>query len=130
MQVGPVKRLPKLPRDGVVLHPEEWQADVRVSGTSSTAVRAVPNVVREIATLAVVDVTRRCAFTLAVSQTPPGANAQAEPEETRVDFYKQQLRTHRHRLPPGCHLSLRGWLLWALVPFRVIRSSFYIYAVF
>src|SRR6184192_4183062 len=29
----------------------------------------------EISTLAVVDVTRRCAFTLAVSQTPPGEEA-------------------------------------------------------
>ena len=56
----------------------------------------------EIATLAVVDVTRRGAFTLAVSQTPPGEDAtQAEPEETRVDFYRQQLRAHRHRLPPS-----------------------------
>lgn len=56
----------------------------------------------EIATVAVVDVTRRCAFTLAVAQTPPGADeatsAQAE-EETRVDFYKQQLRDQRQRLP-------------------------------
>ena len=49
-----------------------------------------------------VDVTRRCAFTLAVSQTPPGEDAtQAEPEETRVDFYTQQLRAHRHHLPPS-----------------------------
>src|SRR5207302_7313379 len=40
------------------------------------------------------------ALTLAVSQTPPGAEAlPAAPEETRVDFYKQQLRAHRHRLP-------------------------------
>ena len=56
----------------------------------------------EISTLAVVEVTRRCAFTLAVAQTPPGEDAtKAEQEETRVDFYKQQLREHRHRLPPG-----------------------------
>src|SRR4030095_2968995 len=56
----------------------------------------------EIYPLAVVDVTRRCAFTLASAQTPPGEAAiQAELEETRVDFYKQQLREHRHRLPPG-----------------------------
>ena len=48
------------------------------------------------------DVTRRCALTLAVAQTPPGEDAaKAEPEETRVDFYTQQLRMHRHRLPPG-----------------------------
>jgi hypothetical protein len=56
----------------------------------------------EMSTLAVVDVTRRCALTLAVAQTPPGeAAAKAEPEETRGDFYTQQLRAHRHRLPPG-----------------------------
>jgi DDE superfamily endonuclease len=56
----------------------------------------------EISTLAVVDVTRRCAFTLASAQTPSGEDAtKAEREETRVDFYKQQLRAHRHRLPPG-----------------------------
>jgi hypothetical protein len=56
----------------------------------------------EISTLAVVDVTRRCAFTLAVAQTPSGEDAtQAEPEDTRVDFYTQQLRAHRHRLPPS-----------------------------
>jgi hypothetical protein len=55
----------------------------------------------EISTLAVVDVTRRCAFTLAASQTPQGEDAtQTEPEETRVDFYTQQLCAHRHRLPP------------------------------
>src|SRR5262252_7842604 len=54
----------------------------------------------EMSTLAVVDVTRRCAFTLASAQTPPGeAATQAEPEAPRVDFYKQQLRAHRHRLP-------------------------------
>ena len=56
----------------------------------------------EISTLAVVDATRRCAFTLAVAQTPPAreevASAQ-EAEETRVDFYTQQLRAQRHRLP-------------------------------
>ena len=35
-------------------------------------------------------------------QTPPGEEAtQAEQDETRVDFYKQQLREHRHRLPPS-----------------------------
>ena len=57
---------------------------------------------REISTLAVVDVTRRCALTLAVAQTPPGEKTtQAEPEDTRVDFYKQQRRAHRHRLPPS-----------------------------
>jgi hypothetical protein len=67
------------------------------NGCASRAERGL-----EISTLAVVDVTRRCAFTLAVSQTPPGEDAtQAEPEETRVDFYTQQLRAHRHRLPPS-----------------------------
>jgi hypothetical protein len=67
------------------------------NGCASRAERGL-----EISTLAVVDVTRRCAFTLASAQTPPGEEArQAELEETRVDFYKQQLREHRHRLPPG-----------------------------
>jgi DDE superfamily endonuclease len=57
---------------------------------------------REISTLAVVDVTRRCAFTRAVAQTPPGEEAtKAAQEETRVDFYKQQLHEHRHRMPPS-----------------------------
>src|ERR671925_1316951 len=55
----------------------------------------------EISALAVVDVTHRCAFTLAVAQTPPGEEApKTAQEETRVDFYKQQLHEHRHRLPP------------------------------
>jgi Transposase DDE domain len=49
-----------------------------------------------------VDVTRRCALTLAAAQTPPGEDTtKAEQDETRVDFYKQQLRAHRHRLPPS-----------------------------
>jgi len=46
----------------------------------------------EIATRAVGDVTRRCAFTLAVAQTPPGEDKPRRPqaaEETRLDFYKQ-----------------------------------------
>jgi hypothetical protein len=67
------------------------------NGCASRAERGL-----EISTLAVVDVTRRCAFTLAVAQTPPGEKAtKAEPEATRVDCYKQQRREHRHRLPPG-----------------------------
>jgi DDE superfamily endonuclease len=67
------------------------------NGCASRAERGL-----EMSTLAVVEVTRRCAFTLAVAQTPPGEDAtKAEQEETRVDFYKQQLRVHRHRLPPG-----------------------------
>jgi len=56
----------------------------------------------EISTVAVVDVTRRCAFTLAVAQTPPGedkATPRRDKEETRSDFYKPQLRAPRHRLP-------------------------------
>src|SRR5262245_60944366 len=54
----------------------------------------------EISNLALVDVTRRCAFTLAVAQTPPAPEKATEPEkeETRIDFYRQQLREHRHRL--------------------------------
>src|SRR5262247_2259837 len=67
------------------------------NGCASRAERGL-----EIATLAVVDVTRRCAFTLAVAQTPPGEEAtKTAQEETRVDFYKQQLHAHRHRLPPS-----------------------------
>jgi DDE superfamily endonuclease len=67
------------------------------NGCASRAERGL-----EISTLAVVDVTRRCAFTLAGAQTPPGEEAtKAAREETRVDFYMQQLRAHRHRLPPG-----------------------------
>jgi hypothetical protein len=56
----------------------------------------------EISTLAVVEVSRRCAFTLAVAQTPPGkADARKDPqaEETRMDFYAHQLRDQRHRFP-------------------------------
>ena len=56
----------------------------------------------EISTLAVVDVTRRCAFTLAVAQTPPGEDNPRRPqtaEETRIDCYKQQLHDQRTRLP-------------------------------
>ena len=58
----------------------------------------------ELSTLAVVDVARRCAFTLAVGQTPPGkaeARKDKRAEETRMDFYKQQLHDQRHRLPAG-----------------------------
>src|SRR6267142_6014549 len=67
------------------------------NGCASRAERGL-----EISTLAVVDVTRRCAFTLAVAQTPPGEDAKKTgQEETRVDFSLQQLRAHRHRLPPG-----------------------------
>jgi DDE superfamily endonuclease len=67
------------------------------NGCASRAERGL-----EMSTLAVVDVTRRCALTLAVAQTPPGEDTtQAEREETRVDFYTQQLRAHRHRLPPS-----------------------------
>ncbi len=67
------------------------------NGCASRAERGL-----EISTLAVVDVTRRCAFTLAVAQTPPGADKAASnqaAEETRIDFYKQQLREQRYRLP-------------------------------
>ena len=67
------------------------------NGCASRAERGL-----EMSTLAVVDVTRRCAFTLAAAQTPPGEEAtKAAREETRVDFYTQQLREHRHRLPPS-----------------------------
>src|SRR5499426_1727078 len=67
------------------------------NGCASRAERGL-----EVSTLAVVDGTRRCAFTLAVAQTPPGDAETVSPqakEETRVDFYRQQLREQRHRLP-------------------------------
>jgi hypothetical protein len=67
------------------------------NGCTSRAERGL-----EIATLAVVDVTRRCAVTLAVAQTPPSedqARNTLAAEETRVDFSKQQLREQRPRLP-------------------------------
>lgn len=67
------------------------------NGCASRAERGL-----EISTLAVVDVTRRCAFTLAVAQTPPGEKPVKQSplaDETRIDFYKQQLHDHRHRLP-------------------------------
>src|SRR5215467_146546 len=67
------------------------------NGCASRAERGL-----EISTLAVVDVTRRYALTLAAAQTPPGAAAvKAEQEETRVDCYPQHLREQRHRLPPS-----------------------------
>ena len=55
----------------------------------------------EIANLALVDVTRRCALTLAVAQTPPApAKATKQQQaETLIDFYRQQLREHHQRLP-------------------------------
>jgi DDE superfamily endonuclease len=58
----------------------------------------------ELATLAVVEVPRRCAFTLAVAQTPPGkadVRKDKREEETRMDVYQQQLHDQRHRLPAG-----------------------------
>src|SRR3954452_20760061 len=58
----------------------------------------------EISTLAVVDVPRGCAFTLAVAQTPPGkvvAKKHKREEETRIDFSTQQLHDQCHRLPSG-----------------------------
>jgi putative transposase len=57
----------------------------------------------EISPLAVVEVTRRCAFTRAGAQTPAGDDAtgsQQATEETRGDCYRQQRREPCHRLPP------------------------------
>src|SRR5262249_6224681 len=65
------------------------------NGCASRAERGL-----EISARGVVDVPRGCGFALAVSKTLPGEEAMpAEPEETRVAFYKQQLRAHRHRWP-------------------------------
>lgn len=56
----------------------------------------------EISNLAVIDVTRRFALTLAVQQTPPAPDKKTrqKKDDTLIDFYRQQLREHRHRLPP------------------------------
>jgi DDE superfamily endonuclease len=56
---------------------------------------------REISTLAVVDVTHRCACTLAVAPTPPTcATATTQDQEaTRVDCSTQPRRVQHHRLP-------------------------------
>jgi DDE family transposase len=56
----------------------------------------------EVSTLAVVDVTQNCAYTLAATQTPPQQElAKADKELSRVDFYLAQLRQHRRLLPEG-----------------------------
>ena len=76
------------------------------NGCTSRAERGL-----EISTLAVVDVTRRCALTLAVAQTPPGEKApKAEPDDTRVDFYDGDYEASAS-LAAEHHLSLRGRLL-------------------
>jgi hypothetical protein len=54
----------------------------------------------EVSTLAVVDVTRNCAYTLAAAQTPPLQElTKTDKELSRVDFYLAQLQQHRHLLP-------------------------------
>jgi hypothetical protein len=55
----------------------------------------------EISTLALIDLTRRCACTLAVAQTPPAPKGTVgeKKKETMIDFYLKQLLKHRHRLP-------------------------------
>jgi hypothetical protein len=66
------------------------------NGCAGRAARGV-----ESSTLAVVEVTHRCACTLAVAQTPPTcatATKQAQ-EATLVDCYTQQLGAPHHRLP-------------------------------
>src|SRR5207249_12198475 len=66
------------------------------NGCASRAERGL-----EMSTLAVVDVTHRCAFTLAVAQTPPGADAtKAEQDETRVRSEK-----HTPELQPRFYLA-------------------------
>jgi hypothetical protein len=68
------------------------------NGCASRAERGL-----EIAPVAGVDVTRRCAFTLTAAQTPPGqekAPRHPAKDGTRIDCYKPQLHDHRHRVPP------------------------------
>src|SRR4029453_12909170 len=76
-----------------------------VSGTSSMAARVVPNAgwrfphsrwwMSHAGALLLSPVRRRR------RARKPEEAIQAELEETQVDFYKQQLREHRHRLPLG-----------------------------
>jgi hypothetical protein len=57
----------------------------------------------EVSTLAVVEVTRRCAFTLAVAQTSPGDDETVSRQAkaaTSGDVSRQPLREPRHRVPP------------------------------
>ena len=54
----------------------------------------------EVSTLAIVDVTRNCAYTLSATQTAPQQElAKADKEQSRVDFYLAQLHHHRPLLP-------------------------------
>ena len=54
----------------------------------------------EVSTLALVDLSRNCAYTLAATQTAPQQElAKADKEQSRVDFYLAQLRQHRPMLP-------------------------------
>src|ERR1700753_3218501 len=65
----------------------------------------------EISTLAVVNVTDNCAYTLAVAQTPPAdeLSGQAK-QQTRFDFYVNHLREQRHLLPAAVtHLAADGF---------------------
>jgi hypothetical protein len=67
-----------------------------VNGCAGRAARGLA-----ISTLAVVDVTPRCAFTRAVAQTPPtcATAATQDQEATRVDGSTQPRRAPHHRLP-------------------------------
>jgi DDE superfamily endonuclease len=67
----------------------------------------------EISTLAVMDVRHRCAFTLAVAQTPPtcATATKQDQEAILVDFCTQQLRARHHRLPAwGTYHAVDGYL--------------------
>jgi hypothetical protein len=65
----------------------------------------------EISTLAIVDVTLNTAYTLAVSQTPASkSSSKEEKEETRVDFYLQQVQQERHKIPEAVkYLAADGY---------------------
>jgi hypothetical protein len=68
------------------------------NGCASRAERGL-----EMSTVAVVEVTRRCAFPLTAAQPPPGqekAPRHPAKDGTRIDFYKPHLHDHRHRVPP------------------------------
>jgi len=54
----------------------------------------------EVSTLAIVDVTRNCAYTLSATQTAPQQElVKADQDQSRVDFYLAQLHNHRPLFP-------------------------------
>ena len=76
------------------------------NGCTSRAERGL-----EISTLAVVDVTRRCALTLAVAQTPPGEKPEGRAGRHAGRLLQAATARASASLAAEHHLSLRGRLL-------------------